>query len=75
MSANLPLNGRATSDLCAGYAPLDGVYDELMTPDLTVRPHWRAFIAALEAIPADDLATRWRLADLEAWERQCSVAA
>ena len=63
MSANLPMSDSATGDLCAGYEPLDGVYDELMTPELSVRPHWRALIAALESIPASDLAKRWRLAE------------
>lgn len=63
MSANLPMDDIATGDLCAGYAPLEGVYDELMTPELAVRPHWQALIAALGAIPASDLAKRWRLAE------------
>lgn len=63
MSVNLPMDEITKGGLCAGYAPLDGVYDELMTPDLAVRPHWRALISALEAIPAGDLAKRWRLAE------------
>ena len=48
MSANLPMDELARDGFCAGYAPLDGVYDELMTPDLAVRPHWQALISALE---------------------------
>lgn len=63
MSVNLPLDSTRAGDLCADYAPLDGVYDELMGPGLAVRPHWRSFVAALEAIPQADLAKRWRHAE------------
>ncbi|MBL8658454.1 MAG: circularly permuted type 2 ATP-grasp protein [Rhodospirillales bacterium] len=63
MSVNLPLDSTRSANLCADYAPLEGVFDELMGADFTVRPHWRSFISALEAIPAADLATRWRQAE------------
>ena len=60
MSVNLPLNSTLRDDLCEGYAPLAGAHDEFMAPDLTVRPHWRSLLAALEAIAPADLARRWR---------------
>lgn len=50
---------RSSADrLLAGYRPLDGVPDELMAPDGTVRPAWRAFIDAISAMTPAELDMR-----------------
>jgi uncharacterized circularly permuted ATP-grasp superfamily protein/uncharacterized alpha-E superfamily protein len=74
MSANLPLGGTEGGSLSAGYAPLEGVFDELMTPELTTRPHWHSFIATLDAIPRPDLAGRWRQAERLRYENGLAYA-
>lgn len=40
------------------YLPAAGVFDEMMLPDGTVRPHWSAFAGFLEQCGADDLRLR-----------------
>lgn len=47
----------------AEYAPLPGAYDEMMTESGEIRPHWSRFLAGLEALPAGELARRWRSAE------------
>ncbi len=49
--------------LLGGYRPLDGVYDELMTPDGTIRPQWEALLDEWSAYGAEDMARRLALAD------------
>jgi len=49
--------------LLSGYRPLEGVPDELMGPDGTIRPAWRSFISAIAAIPPDELAVRMARGD------------
>jgi uncharacterized circularly permuted ATP-grasp superfamily protein/uncharacterized alpha-E superfamily protein len=44
---------------CA-YRTLPGVYDEMMTADGVARPHWRTFLAGLEAMSGHELKERWR---------------
>jgi uncharacterized circularly permuted ATP-grasp superfamily protein/uncharacterized alpha-E superfamily protein len=46
--------------LLRSYRPLPGVYDEMMTGNGVVRPHWATFIAGLEAMPKRELEDRWR---------------
>ena len=40
------------------YVPKAGVFDEMMLPDGSVRPHWSAFAGFLEQCGADDLRSR-----------------
>lgn len=40
------------------YMPAAGVYDEMMLPDGSVRPHWRTFASFLAQCSAADLAAR-----------------
>lgn len=42
----------------ASYRPQAGVYDEMLDPSGTVRPHWAAFHRWLEGSSPSDLATR-----------------
>ena len=44
------------------YQPVPGIYDEMMAPDGSIRPHWRALVAGLGAMQRQDLADRWRSA-------------
>ncbi|MCU0837177.1 MAG: circularly permuted type 2 ATP-grasp protein [Rhodospirillales bacterium] len=46
--------------LLRSYRTLPGVFDEMMTADGLIRPHWRTFIDSLEAMPEHELADRWR---------------
>ncbi len=40
------------------YLPAPGVFDEMMLPDGTVRPHWSTFAGFLEQCTAEDLRSR-----------------
>jgi uncharacterized circularly permuted ATP-grasp superfamily protein/uncharacterized alpha-E superfamily protein len=40
------------------YVPAPGVFDEMMLPDGTVRPHWTTFASFLEQCSTDDLRSR-----------------
>ena len=46
-------------DVSAGYAPIPGVYDEMMEPGGEVRPHWRDFLNGLAAIPPEEIREGW----------------
>lgn len=48
----------APSPLRGPYVPASGVYDEMMFPDGTVRPHWAAFGRFLEQCSPSDLRSR-----------------
>src|SRR5690242_1142135 len=39
------------------------VYDELSADGLTARPHWSAFLDALQRMSADELSKRWARAE------------
>jgi len=45
--------------LLAGYRPT-AAYDECVTPDGTIRPHWRPLLAALETLGAGEFGQRQR---------------
>ncbi|MBK8174695.1 MAG: circularly permuted type 2 ATP-grasp protein [Rhodospirillales bacterium] len=45
------------------YTPLPGVYDEMVSADGCLRPHWRQFIDGLESMSESELGKRWRLAE------------
>lgn len=55
-------DGLSVGSLHAGYAPLPGVYDEMVAADGCLRPHWRQFIDGLESMTDGELERRWRLA-------------
>ncbi|MGE4221060.1 MAG: circularly permuted type 2 ATP-grasp protein [Alphaproteobacteria bacterium] len=44
--------------LAGGYQPLSGVFDEMLTPDGLLRPHWDGFINGLSGLAGEDLARR-----------------
>lgn len=46
------------ASILAGYAPLAGVYDELVDAAGRVRPHWRPFVEALEQVGLPELNRR-----------------
>ena len=48
-----------TTDLTGAYAPVPGVYDEMMNPSAGIRPHWQAFLQGLGAMPSGELQKRW----------------
>ena len=43
---------------------LDGVYDEMFTPEGTTRPHYEALVDYLNQLPADEVKRRKHSADL-----------
>ncbi len=45
--------------LWSGYAPPAGAYDELLTSEGHLRPHWQAFVAGLDALGRQELVRRW----------------
>ena len=49
--------------LVDGYTRLPGVYDEMMLPDGTIRPHWQSFLNDLAQYPDSDLARMWETAE------------
>ena len=49
--------------LLAGYRPLPGVYDEMMSPDGEVREHWHDLLAGLAALGREELSRRFAAAD------------
>jgi uncharacterized circularly permuted ATP-grasp superfamily protein/uncharacterized alpha-E superfamily protein len=53
----------AATLLEAHYRLIPGILDELIAPDGSIRPHWRRFVAAFGALPAEDLAARLRKAE------------
>ncbi|MDX2234022.1 MAG: circularly permuted type 2 ATP-grasp protein [Hyphomonadaceae bacterium] len=46
------------ASILSGYAPIEGVYDELVDATGRVRAHWRPFINALEHLGLQELAHR-----------------
>ncbi|HYN37923.1 MAG TPA: circularly permuted type 2 ATP-grasp protein, partial [Rhodospirillales bacterium] len=55
--------GLLADGLHEGYTPLPGIYDEMLTADRFLRPHWQQFIDGLESMTDADLTRRWRLAE------------
>jgi uncharacterized circularly permuted ATP-grasp superfamily protein/uncharacterized alpha-E superfamily protein len=49
--------------LLGGYRPLQGVYDEMMSPNGEVRPHWRDLLAGLAALGREELTRRFAATD------------
>ncbi|HKJ75161.1 MAG TPA: circularly permuted type 2 ATP-grasp protein, partial [Alphaproteobacteria bacterium] len=43
----------------AEYRPNPDAFDEMMTPQGDIRPHWQPFISWLQNLPADELERRW----------------
>ncbi len=42
------------------YDPGSSFYDEAVTPEGQIRPHWRELVDSIAAVGADDLARRWQ---------------
>src|SRR6516165_4348927 len=55
--------GADPARLVAGYAPLPGIFDEMMDADGRVRPHWHLFLARLGGMGADEINRRFAAAD------------
>jgi uncharacterized circularly permuted ATP-grasp superfamily protein/uncharacterized alpha-E superfamily protein len=49
--------------LLSGYAPLAGIFDEMMDAGGQVRPHWRPFLAMLASLGTDEINRRFAVAD------------
>jgi uncharacterized circularly permuted ATP-grasp superfamily protein/uncharacterized alpha-E superfamily protein len=47
------------ASLFGAYRPLLDCYDEMVLPDGTLRPHWRAFASKMDAVGPDELARQW----------------
>lgn len=58
-----PLGPERVAQLLAGYQPLPGVYDEMMSDRGEVRAHWRALLADLAALGREELSRRFAAAD------------
>jgi uncharacterized circularly permuted ATP-grasp superfamily protein/uncharacterized alpha-E superfamily protein len=56
-------DGANLEQFVAGYRPLSGVFDEMMDDDGRVRAHWRAFLAMLAALGAEEINRRFASAD------------
>ncbi len=67
------------SPMTQGYRPLPGVYDEMMTAEGSVRPHWRGFLATLESLAEPELDARLRkatrLLDENGWTYKLATSA
>src|SRR6516165_10646521 len=55
--------GADPARLVAGYAPLPGIFDEMMDADGRVRPHWHLFLARLAALGPEEISRRFAAAD------------
>ncbi|MCL2429316.1 MAG: circularly permuted type 2 ATP-grasp protein, partial [Alphaproteobacteria bacterium] len=51
------------AELLAGYQPLPGVYDEMMSDRREVRAHWRDLLAGLAVLRREERARRFAAAD------------
>ena len=49
----------APANLFQSYAPLHGVYDEMLSAPGALRPHWQHVVHALDALGPQELARRW----------------
>lgn len=58
-----PVPPRRPEDVLRGYVPLPGVWDELVDAHGTIRPHWRALLAALADREPGELSRRFASAD------------
>ncbi len=56
-----PLQGALPGAFRLGYPLQRGRWDEMVTSDGALRPHWESFVAALSALPADEMQRRWDL--------------
>ena len=59
----VPSGSEAVAQLLAGYQPLPGVYDEMMSDRREVRAHWRDLLAGFAALGGEELARRFAAAD------------
>lgn len=57
--ADRPASCAGLPDLLRSYAPQAGSFDEMLSPDGSVRGHYRALIEALAAMPAAERAGRF----------------
>src|SRR5579871_3260024 len=51
------------AQLLTGYRPLPGVYDEMMSAEGEVRPHWRDLLIGLAAPGREELTRRFAAAE------------
>jgi uncharacterized circularly permuted ATP-grasp superfamily protein/uncharacterized alpha-E superfamily protein len=58
-----PSGSELVAELLAGYRPLPGVYDEMMSDRGEVRAHWRDLLAGLAVLGREELVRRFAAAD------------
>ncbi|RFB75691.1 circularly permuted type 2 ATP-grasp protein [Methylovirgula sp. 4M-Z18] len=58
-----PADTDGIDGLIQNYAPLSGIYDEMLDAHGAVRPHWQAFLASLAAMGPDEVGRRFGAAD------------
>jgi uncharacterized circularly permuted ATP-grasp superfamily protein/uncharacterized alpha-E superfamily protein len=58
-SATDPLATAVPWHLLDGYEPVEQVYDETLTPEGQVRPHFEPLVRSLEALGRHELTSRW----------------
>ncbi len=59
MRTNAVPTDPANGPIYEGYQPLAGAYDEMMTAEGALRPHWQRFVQALQSLGSERLADRW----------------
>jgi uncharacterized circularly permuted ATP-grasp superfamily protein/uncharacterized alpha-E superfamily protein len=59
----VPSGSEPVAQLLAGYQPLPGVYDEMMSDRREVRSHWRDLLAGFALLGGEELARRFAAAD------------
>jgi len=62
VSPPVPVAPAASSSVSVGYEPRVHGYDELMSPDNSLREHWTRFAQLLSVLGRDELARRWESA-------------
>jgi len=48
--------------LIGNYAPVEGIYDEMMSAPGVFRPHWGEYAASISSLGAEEMARRWATA-------------
>ena len=61
------MHSTATS-LFETYAASAGLYDEMLGADGQLRPHWRQFCGAVDALGLDEFSRRWEQAQTQLYE-------
>jgi uncharacterized circularly permuted ATP-grasp superfamily protein/uncharacterized alpha-E superfamily protein len=60
MTSSPAESGSRLGKVLNGYAGIDHAYDELISPDGLLRPHWQTFTQGLDEIGLAEFTHRWR---------------